>query len=69
MMTIQQARREAKRAGFPVCKSRDRGQHLNNWGQLQLIDDLNLVVLGVNFDASPEEVVEFCRAEIKASKG
>jgi len=55
MTTIQQARRVAKRAGFRVCKSRDRSQHWNNRGQLQLIDDRNCVVLGVNFESSPED--------------
>ena len=68
MTTIQQARRVAQRGGFRVCKSRDRSQHWNNRGQLQLINDRNCVELGFSFDASPEEVVEFCRAEIKASK-
>jgi hypothetical protein len=67
MTTIRQARRVAKRAGSRVCKSRDRSQHWNNWGQLQLINDRNFVVLGFNFDASPEEVVEFCRAEMEAA--
>lgn len=66
MITVQQARRVAKRAGFRVCKSRDRSQHWNNRGQLQLINDRNCVVLGVNFESSPEEVVEFCRAEMEA---
>jgi hypothetical protein len=65
MTTIRQARRVAKRAGFRVCKSRERSQHWNNRGQLQLIDDRNCVVLGVQFDASPEEVVEFCRAGVE----
>lgn len=67
MTTIQQARRVAKRAGFRVCKSRDRSQHWNNRGQLQPINDRNFVVLGVQFDASPEEVVEFCRAKVEGS--
>lgn len=66
MKTIQQASGAAKRAGFRVCKSRDRSQHWNNWGQLQLIYDRNCIVLGVNFESSPEEVVEFCRGEMEA---
>lgn len=59
-MTIQQARRVAAKTGFRVSKSRDRQWHCNNHQELQLIDDRNVVVLGVDFDASPEDVVEFC---------
>lgn len=61
-MKIQTARRVAKKAGFRVCKSRERSYHWNNRGQLQLIDGRNLIVLGRDFEVTPEEVVSYCRS-------
>lgn len=52
------ARRVAKRLGFRVCKSRERSQHFNNQGGLQLLDG-NAVIEGVNFDCTPEEIIYF----------
>jgi hypothetical protein len=59
----QQARRMAKKHGFRVCKSRQRSQHMNNKGGLQLIDYHNNVVLGVDFDASPNDVIKFIEGQ------
>src|ERR1019366_5718607 len=55
------ARRAARRAGLIARKSHKRAgvPNVNNWGQFMLVDhERNLVVAGLNFDVSAEEVVE-----------
>ena len=58
---IQRARDAAARRGWRVSKGHDRKQHLSNHGLLQLIDERNIVLLGANYDATPDEVVAYCR--------
>jgi hypothetical protein len=52
-------RARAKRLGYRVCKSRERTYHSNNKGAFQLIDYRNIVILGVDFDASLEDIATF----------
>ena len=57
------ARRAARRAGLIVRRSRKRADvpNANNWGQFRLVDrERNMVVAGLNFDVSAEEVLELC---------
>lgn len=59
---VRQARRVASSTGYRVHKSRDRSEHLDNFGELMLCDAYtNMVVLGVRYDATPDEVINFCR--------
>jgi hypothetical protein len=60
--TVQKARRAAAQLGFRVEKARG-GIHINNLGELQLVNERNVVILGGNYDATPEEVVEFCQKQ------
>ena len=57
---ISKARRIAKRHGMQMTKSRER-QHLNNHGQFQLVNiRSNTVVNGLDYDMTPQEVIEYC---------
>ena len=61
-----QARRAAKKAGLRAIKSRVRNLHSNNQGGWQILNpDRNEVVDGLNYEFTPERVIEFC-AEYKA---
>jgi hypothetical protein len=52
-------RSRAQCRGYRVEKSRQR-EHLNNQGQFMLVqNDRNMVALGVNYDATLEEIEEF----------
>jgi hypothetical protein len=50
--------RLARRVGCRLVKGRGR-THLNNRGEFQLVDDDNVVIMGANFDASLDEVLDF----------
>lgn len=53
-------RSRAKMAGYTVYKSRERSEHVNNYGKYMLVDDhRNLVVLGDRYDATLEQIDEF----------
>jgi hypothetical protein len=54
-------RGRANRRGYRVYKSRVRNHHINNYGQYRLVDDRNYVVLGVDFDASLEDIDSYLR--------
>lgn len=49
-------RRKAKRLGWRVQKSRTRLLHSNDHGLYQLIDDRNIVIGGVDYDAVLDSV-------------
>jgi hypothetical protein len=52
-------RKLAVRKGYRVVKSRRR-HSVDNWGEFMLVDaDTSIVVLGVRFDASLEEIETF----------
>ena len=56
---VRRARRAAAKRGWRV--EIDRGMiHLNNRGGLMLIDDRNIVIEGVNFDLTPDQVIARC---------
>ena len=56
------ARRAAKRTGFCAEKSRWRRDTIDNFGGFRLVDPWrNLVVYGVRFDLTAEEVIEICK--------
>lgn len=58
------ARRAAKRAGLRATKTRWRQGTVDNYGQFQLVDFRNnVVVLGVRFDATAAEVIKYCLEE------
>jgi len=52
------ARRIAKRHDHWIAKAHGR-LHINNHGEFQLLDLNNIVVGGVNFDMTPEQVIEY----------
>jgi hypothetical protein len=52
-------RRLAKQLGYGVEKSRTRNRHINDRGLYQMTDGYNTVVAGVNYDATPEELLGF----------
>lgn len=56
-------RRWATRLGFRLYKSRARMIHVNNRGLYQLVDDHNVVVEGVDFDATLELIEHRLREE------
>ncbi|MDH6150498.1 hypothetical protein [Paraburkholderia tuberum] len=59
------ARRAARSVDLVATKSRQR-QHCDNLGRFQLVDQyVNMVVEGVRYELTPEDVIEFC-AERKA---
>ena len=58
----RRVRRAARKAGLRICKARV-GQHLNNLGGYQLLDDRNIVFAGVNFTLTPKMVMEICGKE------
>lgn len=53
------ARRAAKRIGLRAIKSR-RHDPLNNYGEFMLLDD-RIPILGFRYDASPKEVIDYCK--------
>jgi hypothetical protein len=56
----QKARRAARRSGFIATKSRQRTYHSNNRGGFQLVEPYrNEVVMGVNYEMTPEQVIEY----------
>lgn len=58
--TEAQARRVARKYGLRVHKSRERAQHFNNRGGLQLVAPCrNEVLAGVNFDCTPADIIYF----------
>ena len=62
-------RRLAKRLGYRIHKSR-AGEHLNNRGQHQVIENYhNMVVLGADFDASDKDVSDFLLQHDGESEG
>jgi hypothetical protein len=66
-----QARRSASKAGLRCIKARGK-QHINQRGGYQLVDErTNVVVAGLDFDLSADEVVELARNEMHkdASRG
>lgn len=61
MTSESQARRHAIRKGLLAKKSRWRRDSIDNRGGFQLIDSsTNLVVGGLQFDLSPDDVIEQC---------
>jgi hypothetical protein len=55
-------RREARKVGLMVKKSRRRTYDSNNWGGYMLLDQETLGVIdGAGFDLSPEAVLDWCR--------
>lgn len=63
-MSDSQARRIARKTGLRCIKARGK-QHINQRGGYQLVDErTNVVVAGLNFDLSADEVVEFARNEM-----
>jgi len=68
MQTIDQdrasearARRAAKRVGLLAMKSRRRRNSSDNLGGFALIEPLrNIHVLGVRFELTAEDVIEYC---------
>ena len=54
------ARRAAKRMGLRVCKSRSRTYTTNTKGGFQLVDDRNMVVAGLDYDMTAEDVLRWC---------
>jgi hypothetical protein len=68
MYSESAARRAAAKAGYRVCKSRERSQHSNNKGGLQLIDDRNMVILGWDFDSTPNEIISYLREPEKGER-
>lgn len=57
------ARRAARSVGLVARKSRWRLGSCDNYGEFMLTDERNVVVLGQRFDATPEEVIEYCKPE------
>ena len=59
-MIESKARRELKKLGYLLKKSRVRKPHLNDQGGYMIIEpNMNSVVAGDRFDMSPEEVGAF----------
>jgi hypothetical protein len=59
-ITESAVRARANARGHYVCKSRDRSTHFNNCGDYQLVEAYrNLVVLGVRFDASLQDISDY----------
>ena len=54
----QRVRRMARRHGHRVHKARQQ-EHGNNFGEFMLVDERNIVVLGVNFDANLDEIESY----------
>jgi hypothetical protein len=66
-----QARRIARKAGLSCIKARGK-QHTNHCGGYRLVANItNIVVAGLTFDLSADEVVEIARNEMQkeASRG
>jgi hypothetical protein len=57
------ARRAARRAGLVARKSRWRAGSIDNYGEYMLLDPTtNIPVAGFRYDASAQEVVDYCRS-------
>jgi len=52
---VQRARDIASKRGWRVSKLRGR--------KLRLTDEHNNVLLGENYDASPQQVIDFCKEQ------
>jgi hypothetical protein len=57
---ISRARTAAKRLGWRVERSRQRTEHLNNLGGLQLINENNMPIAGWDYELNPERVIALC---------
>jgi hypothetical protein len=56
------ARRAARKVGLKATKTRCRSNSVDNYGGFQIIDPhSNLIVAGVRFDMSAEQVIEYCK--------
>ena len=65
MIREQRARRAAKRVGLVAKKSRWRSGTVDNFGEFRLIEPFhNIVVGGVRFDMTADDVIEFCRKRV-----
>jgi hypothetical protein len=60
-LNVSAVRSRARRIGFDVRKSR-RSISANNFGEYMLVDDLNRVVLGSNYDATIEDIAGYIDA-------
>ncbi|MBI4001583.1 MAG: hypothetical protein HY348_07350 [Nitrospira defluvii] len=58
-------RRLANRLNYQVTKSR-QVIHMNNRGKYRLVNDSNWVVMGVDFDASLDQIEEYLRNKEKS---
>ncbi len=58
---VARARRVAASMGWRVEKSRERYQHHDNQGALQILDQRNIVINGMNYDMTPQDVIDFCQ--------
>lgn len=52
-------RRLASRLGYRIEKSRVRNTHINNKGMYQVVTNFNSAVLGVNYDATLDDVEDY----------
>jgi hypothetical protein len=57
---VARARRVAASMGWRVEKSRERYQHHNNQGALQILDQTNKIINGMTSDMTPEDTIQFC---------
>jgi hypothetical protein len=56
------ARRAAKRVGYVARKTRWRAGTIDNYGGFQILDPMtNFVVMGVRFDMTAEQVIDYCK--------
>ena len=58
--SVARARRAAAGMGWHVEKSRKRYQHQNNQGALQILNQHNIAINGMDYDMTPEDVINFC---------
>jgi len=63
MLTERRARRALKKLGIRLHKSRQRTEHLNNWGHYMLVDDRNCVVAGSRYDMTLEDIAQWLNAK------
>ena len=57
-------REMASRFGYRISKSRQR-PHLDNQGELMLVDDQNHLVLGDRYDASLEAIEDYLKSRAR----
>jgi hypothetical protein len=61
LVSDSSARRAARGAGLIAKKSRWRKGSVDNYGRYMLVEPTsNIVVAGVRFDMTAEEVVDYC---------